>query len=64
MVEPTPEAHKYFVLKFNPNPMYGVMYDYHLDEDLSYKIVGGRPNSQGGGMAWNDIEEMNEAMAA
>ncbi|MOA08368.1 hypothetical protein D3C78_1281280 [compost metagenome] len=65
VVEPTPEAHKYFVLKFNANPMYGVMYDYHLEVDLSYKIIGGRPSSQGGGMAWNDIDEMNDtAMAA
>lgn len=65
VVEPTPEAHKYFVLKFNPNPMYGLMYDFHLEHDTSYKIIGGRPSSQGGGMAWNDIDEMNDtAMAA
>jgi hypothetical protein len=61
VVEPTPESHKYFVMKFNEHPMYGIRYDYDLEEDLSYKIVGGRPNSQGGGMAWNDIDEMNEA---
>jgi len=61
VVEPTPEAHKYFVMKFNEHPMYGIRYDYDLDEDLSYKIIGGRPTSQGGGAAWNDIDEMNMA---
>lgn len=61
VVEPTPESHKYFVMKFNEHPQYGIRYDFDLEEDLSYKIVGGRPNSQGGGMAWNDIDEMNEA---
>lgn len=61
VVEPTPESHKYFVMRFHDDHMYGVPYDVDLEEDLSYKIVGGRPNSQGGGMAWNDIDEMNEA---
>ncbi|MNP89207.1 hypothetical protein D3C85_16110 [compost metagenome] len=59
VVEPTPEAHKYFVMKFLEDHMYGVPYDMDLEEDLSYKIVGGRPSSAGGGMQWNDIDEMN-----
>lgn len=60
VVEPTPEAHKYFVMKFNESPQYGIRYDFDLEEDLSYKIIGGRPSAQGGGMAWNDIDEMND----
>jgi len=64
IVEPTPEAHKYFVLKFNDQPMYGLRYDFDLDEDLSYKIVGGKPNHAGGGMQWNDIDEMNSSARA
>lgn len=63
VVEPTPEAHKYFVMKCNDNHMYGIRYDFDLEEDLSYKIVGGRPTSAGGGMAWNDIDEMNDMAA-
>lgn len=64
VVEPTPEAHKYFVLKFLASPMYGLLYDQGLAHDTSYKVVGGRPSSQGGGIAWNDIDEMNDALAA
>lgn len=61
VVEPTPEAHKYFVMRFSDHPMYGIRYDFDLDEDLSYKVVGGKPNSAGGGLHWNDIDEMNAA---
>ncbi|MNY34232.1 hypothetical protein D3C86_1685570 [compost metagenome] len=46
-------------MKFLEDHMYGVPYDMDLEEDLSYKIVGGRPSSAGGGMQWNDIDEMN-----
>src|SRR5690606_38488340 len=53
VVEPTPEAHKYFVMRYFDDGMYGLPYDVHLDEDLSYKVVGGRPNSQGGGTTWD-----------
>jgi hypothetical protein len=63
VVEPTAEAHKYFVMRCNDDHMYGVRYDFDLEEDLSYKIVGGRPSSAGGGMAWNDIDEMNDIAA-
>lgn len=58
VVEPTPESHKYFVYKFNESPMYGLPYDYHLDEDLSCKTVGGRSNAAGGGSAWDDLDAM------
>lgn len=64
VVEPTAESHKYFVMRFNEQPMYGLPYDVDLEEDLSYKVVGGRPNSAGGGLAWNDIMEMNDMMEA
>ena len=58
VVEPTPEAHKYFVMRYLDNHMYGIPYDLDLDEDLSYKVVGGRPNSEGGGATWDDIENI------
>lgn len=62
VVEPTPESHKYFVMRYLDDHQYGLPYDYDLDEDLSYKVVGGRPNSQGGGATWDDIDTMNEGM--
>jgi len=58
VVEPTPESHKYFVMKFSPHPMYGIRYDFDLEEDLSYKVVGGRPTSEGGGRTWDDLDQV------
>lgn len=61
VVEPTPEAHKYFVMKFYPSPMYGIPYDVELDVDLSYKVVGGKPMHEGGGANWGDVDFLNAA---
>jgi hypothetical protein len=49
------ETDKYFVLKFLEAPMYGIAYDFD-GVDTSYKIVGGKANSEGGGKEWFDIE--------
>jgi hypothetical protein len=49
------ESNKYFVLKFHESPMYGIMYDFD-GEDSSYKVVGGKPNTEGGGKEWFDLE--------
>jgi hypothetical protein len=56
-VGPTMEKAKYFVLKFLEYPMYGLAYDFG-GEDTSYKVVGGKPNSQGGGAAWDDLDDV------
>lgn len=50
------ESSKYFVLRYLDAPLYGLQYDVDLEEDLSYKVVGGKPNSQGGGKEWFDLE--------
>lgn len=60
VVEPTPEKHKYFVMRFNDYPMYGVPYDVHLETSLGYRIVGGKPNSAGGGTNWYDISSRDD----
>lgn len=39
------EKDKYFTIKFNELPMYGLPYDYDLDVDISQKTAGGRGNS-------------------
>lgn len=51
------ENNKYFVLKFLEPPLYGIDYDFDK-EDSSFKIVGGKANSEGGGKEWFDIEGM------
>ena len=56
VVEPTPEKFKYFVMKFNEYPMYGVPYDFHLEKTLAYRTVGGNPIAGGGGSTWDDID--------
>jgi hypothetical protein len=49
------ETDKYYVLKFLDAPMYGIDYDFD-GTDTSYKVVGGKANSEGGGKEWFDIE--------
>lgn len=49
------ETEKYFVLKFLDAPMYGIAYDFD-GVDSSYKIVGGKSNTNGGGKEWFDLE--------
>lgn len=49
------EDKKYFVLKFLESPLYGIAYDFDR-EDSSFKVVGGKPNTEGGGKEWFDIE--------
>lgn len=56
VVEPTPEAHKYFAIKFHEPPMYGIPYDVDLDVDLSCTSVGGRSKSAGGGDDWDSFD--------
>lgn len=56
VVEPTPEKAKYFVMKYNDYPMYGIAYDVHLTHSLGYRLVGGKPIHGGGGSTWDDIE--------
>ena len=51
------ESKKYFVLKYLPAPLYGIQYDVDLEENLSYKVVGGKPNSEGGGREWFDLDD-------
>jgi len=50
------EEKKYFVLRYLDAPLYGLRYDYDLEENLSYKVVGGKPNSAGGGTEWFDLD--------
>lgn len=52
----TPEEDKYYALKFLPYPMMGVKYDLMLEEDLSFKKVGGRVVAGGAGHDWTDFE--------
>lgn len=52
----TEEKYKYYCLKFNELPMYGIRYDFDLEEDLSFTRVGGRPMSEGGGASWHDLD--------
>lgn len=49
------ETKKYFVLKYAEAPLYGLEYDIDKEVSLSYKVVGGRPNSMGGGREWFDL---------
>lgn len=63
VVEPTPEKHKYFVMKFHDYPMYGVPYDVHLDQTLGYRAVGGRPIAGGGGRSWDDLDRGSMEMS-
>lgn len=53
----TPQKVKHFYLKFNPEPMHGLMYDVDLEEDLSYTNLGGKSMSEGGGAAYYDLED-------
>lgn len=53
-IVPSEEA-KYFCLKFLEAPLYGIDYDFDK-EDSSFKVVGGKPNTMGGGKEWFDIE--------
>lgn len=53
----TPENDKYYALKFYELPgMIGFRYDYDLDEDLSYKKIGGRAASDGEGYDYRDFD--------
>lgn len=58
VVEPTPEAHKYFCIRFNDAPMYGIPYDVDKEHDLSCTSVGGRSKSEGGGTTWDDLDSI------
>ena len=52
----TPEQDKYFAMKYLPYPMMGFRYDYDLDEDLSFKKVGGRVAAGAAGSDWTDFD--------
>lgn len=52
----TPEADKYYCLKFLDYPMMGFQYDLLLDEDTSYKKVGARKTNGEGGADWREFE--------
>lgn len=51
----TNEKDKYFVLRFAETPLYGIRYDL-LEEDSSYRVLGGKANADGGGREWYDLE--------
>lgn len=64
VVEPTPEKYKYFVMKYNDYPMYGIPYDVHLEHSMGYRAVGGKPIYSGGGHSWDDLDQGDFGMAA
>lgn len=52
----TPEQDKYYALKFLPYPMMGFKYDFDLEEDLSFRKVGGRLAAGAAGHEWTDFD--------
>jgi hypothetical protein len=52
----TAEEDKYFAVKFLPHPMMGVKWDIDLEEDTSFKKVGGRLTAGEPGQDWTDFD--------
>lgn len=52
----TPEAHKYFAVEFQPQPMYGLPYDADKDYDVSFAKIGARKANGEAGGEWDDFQ--------